>query len=142
MTPLSPKKPIDVENAKKKYANLEFDYRHVCETIKTLRRTNMLGQQTLAEYLGYTRAAYSNNERADHSNFDLGKLLKIKKLFDITWSELLGEEELSSATAEVLLKVKNLEAKIKEKDAIIEDLKLRLADKDRIIDLIDTKARG
>lgn len=136
------KKEVDIEKFKKKYLNLEFDFSPVCEKIRVLRRTNMLDQQAMCEYLGYSRAAYSNNERNSFSSFDLTKLLKIKKLFGLTWSELLGESEIASVEVESLLKINNLEAKLKEKEMVIDDLSKRLADKDRIIALIDKKERG
>lgn len=128
---------VDFANQMSKNLDLKFDFARLCEKISVLRNTNMLDQQMMADYLGYSRAAYSNNECNRKSSFDLNKLLKIKTLFGLTWSELLGESEVASEDVENFLKIKSLEAKLREKDLAIEDLNKRLIDKERIITLLE-----
>lgn len=59
--------------------------------IKTLRKSNKLSQEKLAQYLGVSQTSIAHYEKGDRQP-TIQSLIRLSKIFDVTIDELVGNE--------------------------------------------------
>lgn len=70
------------------------------ENLKILRKKRNATQQTIADYVGLTRSAYSNIEN-DNRDPDTKTLLKLADYFNVSVDYLLGRENKKEAPSPI-----------------------------------------